>query len=73
MTSYLCLVTTRPGHVPQLRHLDCENDHQIEAALPRVMSEWSSIHQVEILDGDRSVRILKGEDLAAVLGRQMTE
>lgn len=55
MTSYLCLVTTRHGQVPQLRHLECEHDHQVEGALPSVLAEWTTVHRVEVFDGERLV------------------
>lgn len=61
MTSYLCLVTTRPGQVPQLRHLECDGDHQVEAALPSILGEWDSVHQVEVFDGERLVLTASGQ------------
>ena len=64
MTSYLCLVTTRPGQVPHLRHLECEQDHQVEAALPSILGEWDSVHQIEVFDGERLVLTLAGDALA---------
>lgn len=64
MTSYLCLVTTRPGQVPHLRHLECEHDHQVEAALPSILGEWDSVHQIEVFDGERLVLTLAGDALA---------
>lgn len=64
MTSYLCLVTTRPGQVPQLRHLECDGDHQVEAALPSILGEWDSVHQIEVFDGERLVLTLAGDALA---------
>lgn len=73
MTAYLCLVTTRPGQVPQLRHIDCDHDDAVEAALPAVLAEWPAVHQVEVLDGDRPVRVFKGQALAAARGCQTAE
>jgi|GEM_PF-2184623 len=61
MTSYLCLVTTRPGQVPQLRHLACEHDHQVADALAVILGEWDSVHQVEVFDGERLVLSLPGD------------
>ncbi len=65
MKSYLCLVTTRPGQVPHLRHIDCEHDDQVQAALGVVLAEWSSIHMIEVLDGDRLVLTLDADALRA--------
>lgn len=61
MTSYLCLVTTRAGQVPQLRHLECEHDHQVADALAGILSEWDNVHQVEVFDGERLVLTLPGD------------
>ena len=65
MKSYLCLVTTRPGQVPQLRHIDCEHDDQVERALAVVLAEWGAVHMVEVMDGDRQVLVLSGDTLNA--------
>lgn len=63
MTSYLCLVTTRPGQVPHLRLLECEHDHQVADALGAILGEWDGVHQVEVFDGERLVLTLAGDAL----------
>lgn len=55
MKTYLCLITVREGEVPRLRHVDSPHDDAISASLAPVLAEWSRVHRVEVLDGDRMV------------------
>ncbi|MNH55844.1 hypothetical protein D3C87_425490 [compost metagenome] len=55
MKTYLCLITVREGEVPRLRHVDSPHEDAISASLIPVLTEWSRVHRVEVMDGDRMV------------------
>lgn len=59
MKTYLCLITVREGEVPQLRHLDCPHDDEISVFLAPALAEWTRVHRVEVLDGDRQVFVIE--------------
>ncbi|MGA0543994.1 hypothetical protein ACO2Q1_01830 [Brevundimonas sp. VNH65] len=48
MDVYHCLVTTRPGAVPELRDLSCESEAEISAAVLLAVREWRSVELVEV-------------------------
>lgn len=69
MSVYHCLVTTRPGGVPQLRSLSCESDAEIPAAVAQVIREWSVVVGVEVFSDGQAVAAYDAEALTALRSR----
>lgn len=69
MSVYHCLVTTRPGGVPQLRSLSCESDAEIPAAVAQVIREWSVVVGVEVFSDGQAVAAYDAEGLTALRSR----
>ena len=66
MRSYLCFVHVRPGTVPELRALACDDDDHMPGALRGALQEWPHPYRVEVMEGDRVLLNLSGVELAAV-------
>lgn len=65
---YHCLVTTRPGEVPQLRDLNCEAPDEVEIAVALTIREWSGVHQVEVFRNGETVALFAQEDITWLAG-----
>mgnify|MGYP001571584304 CR=1 FL=1 len=69
MSVYHCLVTTRPGGVPQLRALSCETDVDIPAAVAEVVREWSAVFGVEVFSDGQVVATYDADQVRTLTSR----
>lgn len=69
MSVYHCLVTTRPGGVPQLRSLSCETDAEIPAAVAEVVREWSVVVGVEVFSDGQAVALYDADQIRTLMSR----
>ena len=69
MSVYHCLVTTRPGGVPQLRSLSCETDAEIPSAVAEAVAEWSTVVSVEIFSDGQAVAAYDADQIRTLRSR----